>query len=266
MTDAVFGNNPDRWVCPNDRQLNLRAKLGAGWSVHTNKTEKERKNEELTEEEKAIINNVIARAEKMEEMEQERIGRLVDHLETMRKNVQGDGQSRCILCGEQLGLLGSHAVVCEDCKKNVCTKCGIETPNRPGTVWLCRICSEQREVWKRSGAWFFKGFPKQMLPSQMPLAKEPQGPGTGERRPQEPPGHEQRPRPRPQDRGERAFRPRPPSGDTTPNRLREQEELAQPVRPLAASSHHSRPFIPYSPCPLIPPPPPHFPSHRLPSL
>ncbi|XP_042193321.1 rabphilin-3A [Callorhinchus milii] len=218
MTDAVFGNNPDRWVCPNDRQLNLRAnekeQLGAGWSVHTNKTEKERKNEELTEEEKAIINNVIARAEKMEEMEQERIGRLVDHLETMRKNVQGDGQSRCILCGEQLGLLGSHAVVCEDCKKNVCTKCGIETPNRPGTVWLCRICSEQREVWKRSGAWFFKGFPKQMLPSQMPLAKEPQGPGTGERRPQEPPGHEQRPRPRPQDRGHSEG---PAAADTAPH-------------------------------------------------
>lgn len=33
-----------------------------------------RKGEELTDEEKEIINRVIARAEKMEEMEQERIG------------------------------------------------------------------------------------------------------------------------------------------------------------------------------------------------
>ena len=24
------------------------------------------------------------------------------------------------------------------------------------TVWLCKICAEQREIWKKSGAWFFK--------------------------------------------------------------------------------------------------------------
>lgn len=27
------------------------------------------------------------------------------------------------------------------------------------------------QVWKRSGAWFFKGFPKHFLPSPMPLSK-----------------------------------------------------------------------------------------------
>ena len=27
------------------------------------------------------------------------------------------------------------------------------------------------QVWKRSGAWFFKGFPKQFLPSPMPISK-----------------------------------------------------------------------------------------------
>lgn len=43
--------------------------------------------------------------------------RLVDRLENMRKNVAGDGVNRCILCGEQLGMLGSACVVCEDCKK-----------------------------------------------------------------------------------------------------------------------------------------------------
>lgn len=43
--------------------------------------------------------------------------RLVDRLENMRKNVAGDGVNRCILCGEQLGMLGSTCVVCEDCKK-----------------------------------------------------------------------------------------------------------------------------------------------------
>uniref|UniRef100_A0A803YJF1 Rabphilin-3A n=1 Tax=Meleagris gallopavo TaxID=9103 RepID=A0A803YJF1_MELGA len=128
---------------------------------------RQRKGEELTDEEKEIINRVIARAEKMEEMEQERIGRLMTRLEDMRRSVLGDGVNRCILCGEQLGPRGSACVVCEDCKKNVCTKCGVETTNsRPHPIWLCKICSEQREVWKRSGAWFFKGLPKQMLPSR----------------------------------------------------------------------------------------------------
>uniref|UniRef100_G3SWF8 Rabphilin-3A n=1 Tax=Loxodonta africana TaxID=9785 RepID=G3SWF8_LOXAF len=154
-------------------------RLQAGWSVHpSGQPDRQRKQEELTDEEKEIINRVIARAEKMEEMEQERIGRLVDRLENMRKNVAGDGVNRCILCGEQLGMLGSACVVCEDCKKNVCTKCGVETSNnRLHPVWLCRICIEQREVWKRSGAWFFKGFPKQVLPQPMPIKKtKPQQP------------------------------------------------------------------------------------------
>ncbi|XP_050015015.1 rabphilin-3A [Alexandromys fortis] len=171
MTDTVV----NRWMHPGDGPLqsNDKEQLQAGWSVHPGaKTDRQKNQEELTDEEKEIINRVIARAEKMEAMEQERIGRLVDRLENMRKNVAGDGVNRCILCGEQLGMLGSACVVCEDCKKNVCTKCGVKTSNnRPHPVWLCKICLEQREVWKRSGAWFFKGFPKQVLPQPMPIKK-----------------------------------------------------------------------------------------------
>ncbi|XP_059395306.1 rabphilin-3A-like isoform X2 [Carassius carassius] len=128
---------------------------------------------ELTDEEKEIINSVIVRAEKMEAMEQERIGRLVNRLDNMKKAVCGDGVSRCLLCGEQLGAGGDRSVVCEDCKKNMCTKCGVQATARPRSVWLCKICSEQREVWKRSGAWFFKGLPKQFLPSPMPISRDP---------------------------------------------------------------------------------------------
>ncbi|XP_073418287.1 rabphilin-3A isoform X1 [Dendrobates tinctorius] len=173
MTDTVIGNSSNRWMCPNDRQMGLRSKHDANWSVHqANQGDRQRKHEDLTDEEKEIINRVIARASKMEEMEQERIGRLVDRLEDMRKTVTGDGVNRCILCGEQLGLPGSKCVVCEDCKKNVCTKCGVQTNSRPHSIWLCKICSEQREVWKRSGAWFFKGFPKHVLPQPMPVSKQ----------------------------------------------------------------------------------------------
>uniref|UniRef100_A0A8C9DDI6 Rabphilin-3A n=1 Tax=Prolemur simus TaxID=1328070 RepID=A0A8C9DDI6_PROSS len=181
MTDTVFSSSSNRWMYSSDRPL--QSKLQGGWSVHpSGQPDRQRKQEELTDEEKEIINKVIARAEKMEEMEQERIGRLVDRLETMRKNVAGDGVNRCILCGEQLGMLGSACVVCEDCKKNVCTKCGVETSkNRLHSVWLCKICIEQREVWKRSGAWFFKGFPKQVLPQPMPIKKtKPQQPAVPE--------------------------------------------------------------------------------------
>lgn len=35
----------------------------------------------------------------------------------MKKTVCGDGLSRCLLCGEQLGSPGVSSVVCEDCKK-----------------------------------------------------------------------------------------------------------------------------------------------------
>ncbi|XP_064531015.1 rabphilin-3A isoform X3 [Pseudopipra pipra] len=190
MTDAVVGGSSDRWMCPSDRTMSVRAssekeQLPSGWG---GQADRQRKGEELTDEEKEIINRVIARAEKMEEMEQERIGRLMTRLEDMRRSVLGDGVNRCILCGEQLGPRGSACVVCEDCKKNVCTKCGVQTTNnRPHAIWLCKICSEQREVWKRSGAWFFKGLPKQMLPQPMPVSKNkgPQAPS--EPSPAEPP-------------------------------------------------------------------------------
>ncbi|KAJ8286269.1 hypothetical protein GJAV_G00036480 [Gymnothorax javanicus] len=97
--------------------------------------------------------------------------RLVTRLDTIKKTVCGDGVSRCLVCGEQFGGPGVSAVVCEDCKKSMCTRCGMQNNSRPRTVWLCKICSEQREVWKRSGAWFFKGLPKQFLPAPMPISK-----------------------------------------------------------------------------------------------
>ncbi|NXS43256.1 DOC2B protein, partial [Balaeniceps rex] len=139
--------------------------LQTGWSVHTFQTEKQRKMQALSPQELEVILEVIRKAEKLDIIEQQRIGRLVERLENMRKNVMGNGLSQCLLCGELLGLLGSTSVFCQDCKKKVCTKCGIETfgtQKRP--LWLCKICSEQREVWKRSGAWFYKGLPKYITP------------------------------------------------------------------------------------------------------
>ncbi|XP_043860333.1 rab effector Noc2 [Dromiciops gliroides] len=175
MSDTIFGSGKDQWVCPNDRQLALRAKLQSGWSVHTYQTDKQRKSQSLNAAEVEAILEVIHRAEKLDILEQQRIGKLVERLENMRKNVMGNGLSQCFLCGEPLGLLGSASVFCQDCKKKVCTKCGIETSSsQKRTLWLCKICSEQREVWKRSGAWFYKALPKYILPLKIPgQANEP---------------------------------------------------------------------------------------------
>ncbi|NXD41461.1 RP3A protein, partial [Copsychus sechellarum] len=155
--------------------------LQTGWSVHTFQTEKQRKMQALSPKELEAILGVIRKAERLDEVEQQRIGRLVERLENMRRNAMGNGLWQCLLCGESLGLLGSSSVFCQDCKKKVCTKCGIETvgaQKRP--LWLCKICSEQREVWKRSGAWFYRGLPKYITPlkssssSSKPLELQPQ--------------------------------------------------------------------------------------------
>ncbi|XP_066058377.1 rab effector Noc2 isoform X5 [Chamaea fasciata] len=152
MADMIFGSGMGPWVCPNDRQLALRAKLQTGWSVHTFQTEKQRKMQALSPKELEVILGVIRKAEQLDVVEQQRIGRLVERLENMRKNAMGNGLSQCLLCGETLGLMGSSSVFCQDCKK----------------------------VWKRSGAWFYKGLPKYIRPlkssscSSKPLELQPQ--------------------------------------------------------------------------------------------
>ncbi|XP_029105321.1 rab effector Noc2-like [Scleropages formosus] len=117
MSDAMFGSGADHWVCPSDRQLALRAKLQTGWSVHTFRTERQRRSQTLDARELDIIVGVIQRAEQLDQAEQRRIGRLVERLENMRRSAVGNGLSQCLLCGEFLGLLGTSSVLCQDCSK-----------------------------------------------------------------------------------------------------------------------------------------------------
>ncbi|XP_070161836.1 rabphilin-3A isoform X1 [Polyergus mexicanus] len=235
-----------RWVCPNDRHLALRAKLRTGWSVKTGSFESHGWGEYpnsyisgsnrcgqsclLTEDERQTIIQVIQRAEALDLSEQERVGRLVERLENMKRNVCivtstrsnerrgcgsrcSGGGARCVcscaLCGEKFGaVLGASANFCKDCRRYICQKCGIEATrlnlpmgsgDRNDTTassrsslrlmriaqeqmavqrivqrshgnaqkqFLCRICAETREMWKKSGAWFFKGMPKYILPEK----------------------------------------------------------------------------------------------------
>lgn len=36
---------------------------------------------------------------------------------------------------------------------------------------LCNLCAETKEMWKKSGAWFFKSLPKYILPDKRPTTK-----------------------------------------------------------------------------------------------
>ncbi|XP_034403106.1 LOW QUALITY PROTEIN: rabphilin-3A [Cyclopterus lumpus] len=153
--------------------------------------------EELTDEEKEIINGVLARAAMMEATEHERIERLSSRLKNIERTACGDGRSHCLLCGTSFGPQGVTAVLCVQCNKHMCSKCGIRSNSRTSPVWLCRICNEQQEVQKRSGAWFFKGRVQQGLPAPLSLSGPRQtgtvngsGPG-GHGGPQEPPTHHQ---------------------------------------------------------------------------
>ncbi|XP_064214519.1 rabphilin-3A isoform X1 [Tribolium castaneum] len=169
MVDCGANDATNRFVCPNDRQLALRAKLKAGWSVKTAtlNTHGTTTNQPLGPEEQEAIVSVIKRAEEIDLTEQERVGRLVERLENMRRNALGRSPSQCLLCGDGFGMLGAQKVLCIDCRRLVCQKCAIETYTKAArNYWLCMICAETREIWKKSGAWFFKSIPKYILPAE----------------------------------------------------------------------------------------------------
>lgn len=157
----------DKWVCPNDRELALRAKLQTGWSVKTGAISSFSRQEQLNDSEQELIVGVIKRADTLEQLEQRRVGRLVDRLENMKRNALGNGTSQCVLCANEFGLLSGSPLTCYDCRKAVCSKCSVDTYGaQKEQIWLCKICSETREMWKKSGAWFYRGLPNYIAPEK----------------------------------------------------------------------------------------------------
>lgn len=203
----------DAWVCPNDRQLALRAKLHSGWSVKTANLNQWKQPDPMSTDEHDLILKVIEKAEALEKAEMQRVGKLVERLETMRQCRMGNGETECVLCGEVFRFYHRSQRRCAECDKMTCSKCGVESSSfhpTPGgkshpegsrsgsitstlsssasfisvsglssltgagssakeSIWLCKICSEEKEMWKKSGAWFFKSMPKYVLPPGSPL-------------------------------------------------------------------------------------------------
>ncbi|XP_003739776.1 rab effector Noc2 [Galendromus occidentalis] len=153
------------WACPDDRELALRAKLRSGWSAKSDRVFQ--KQEPLSTQEVSTIVEVVKKADRVEQMERDRVSRLVKQLDKLRNRcVQGQKSKRtCNMCGVGFRLLISSAQKCRICEKDVCAKCGLNAVvlqsglNQRDAVWLCKICHEIREVWKKSGAWFYKGMP-----------------------------------------------------------------------------------------------------------
>lgn len=79
---------------------------------------------------------------------------------------------------------------CLDCQKPVCSHCCVEISNAPAKkyetirrreflvpkvdnvlllfrgICLCHVCSEIRDIYKKTGAWFYKGLPNYEMPSR----------------------------------------------------------------------------------------------------
>lgn len=129
----------------------------------------------LSPEEQNAIVSVIKRNEALETAERQRVGRLVDKLDRIKERIVDCGPNQCRLCGQMFRFLRAPKVICEDCSYPVCTKCSIDLsvkpPRRGGqnVHILCKVCTLTREIWKKSGAWFYKGIPQYDLPQRQPV-------------------------------------------------------------------------------------------------
>ncbi|CAJ0941144.1 unnamed protein product, partial [Mesorhabditis belari] len=226
MNDWEIGGTQNKWVCPSDRHLQLRAQLKSGWSVRTAAARSPTNAAKvqpsaISDAEQEQIRKVLERVEESRQREQQRIGKMVDRLDKMRKRATGNGVTHCLLCHTEFGLLASksYAAMCTDCRKYVCQRnCGVETvePKTGELIFLCKICAESREVlWKKSGAWFYKEMPEYVKPE---IAASQPGPSS-------PPGAWGGPSSS-RNGSVRRLLPTPPS--TTPDRCDDWSALASP--------------------------------------
>ncbi|KAL5112079.1 Double C2-like domain-containing protein beta [Taenia crassiceps] len=113
------------YVCPSDRQLALRARLGTGWSTVA-QTNQRRANTRLSNEELDHIYRVLQRNESINERESRRIESMLKRLENMKMTTTTQNKTACNICGHEFGLLLKSSTHCADCGRLVCNRCSVE--------------------------------------------------------------------------------------------------------------------------------------------
>ncbi|TGZ66202.1 hypothetical protein CRM22_005463 [Opisthorchis felineus] len=256
----------ETYICPNDRQLALRARLGAGWSSRAQSAQSRPATRLSTEEEEQIL-QVLRRNEDLVQREKHRIDQMLQRLDRMKHDSTVHTRTECSICKQEFGRLSNLAQVCSDCGRHVCSACSVDVPVarrsrnshpfttrtwiafRPGaasalstpvhnasnsaltrsrhfsdniktpngrsptdetakekasqrvrsvstsisqkghdflerirerrgsrqtptTETICKICREAREIWKRSGAWFYKTLPRPSSPATSPTSPD----------------------------------------------------------------------------------------------
>ncbi|CAH1265356.1 PCLO [Branchiostoma lanceolatum] len=129
----------------------------------------------LTEEERAQIEAVLARAKELQEKEEQRVRELEEDFTTLAETVVQQAatkaptpetaQKLCPIChttelpavsGSERGASGAEGRVCYDCERVVCVACGSMSPSsvKKGEEWLCQMCQKRRHLVLSSGAWY----------------------------------------------------------------------------------------------------------------
>ncbi|XP_078665484.1 regulating synaptic membrane exocytosis protein 2-like isoform X11 [Branchiostoma floridae x Branchiostoma belcheri] len=128
----------------------------------------------LTDEERKIIEEVMARAKAEEEkeqamirpdQEQENSGRLKDEFANYEQAVKELGEEKkqsygnvdsgavCEICHKTKFAEG-FGHTCVYCELNVCARCGGKVTLRSNKkLWICNLCRKQQEIKMKSGAW-----------------------------------------------------------------------------------------------------------------
>ncbi|KAF7262683.1 hypothetical protein EG68_00145 [Paragonimus skrjabini miyazakii] len=119
----------EAYICPNDRQLALRARLGTGWSSRAQSIQGQ-KGLRLNMEEEEQILKVLQKNETLLEGEQHRIDQMLQRLDRMKQDSNTTNRNGCAFCKQEFGRLTNHPFVCSDCGRYVCSACSVELPQR----------------------------------------------------------------------------------------------------------------------------------------
>uniref|UniRef100_A0A8C5FXW9 Regulating synaptic membrane exocytosis protein 1-like n=1 Tax=Gouania willdenowi TaxID=441366 RepID=A0A8C5FXW9_GOUWI len=121
----------------------------------------------LTEEERRIIQAVMARQHEEEQKEQDMLRTLHQQFESYKQEVrrigadtrrqqtqQKDDAPTCGIC-RKTKFADGCGHVCSYCQTKFCARCGGRVSLRSNNVmWVCNLCRKQQEILTKSGEWF----------------------------------------------------------------------------------------------------------------